>query len=99
MTADHGAWVATLNAYEARVDAAREAVVSGDLAQPPPFQPPVDLGPMPPELVERASALLARSRDLQELIVKARGAIAAKLAQPTTPTPAPRRASRLDVSV
>lgn len=100
MNADHDAWVATLDAYEVRVDATRDATANGDLVQLEPFRPPPGLGPLPADLVARATALLARSRDLEALILKARGAISAKLAQPaTTPAPAPRRASRLDVAV
>lgn len=94
-------WTEALDAYEARLLAVRDAIAAGNPGAVPPFAPPVDLGPMPEAVVERATALLVASRDLERTIQQARAAVVGRLqARPTsTASSAPRRASRLDVSV
>ncbi|WP_108664226.1 hypothetical protein [Euzebya rosea] len=92
------AWAAALDAYETRLNAVRDALASGDLAGVPPFLPPDGLGTMPSVAVERAVALLERSRELERLVDRALSVVADKLEQRPT-QPAPRRASRLDVTV
>lgn len=92
------AWNEVLDVYEARLVAVRDAMAAGDLAAVPPFQPPSDLGTIPPSLTGRARQLLAASRELEQAILQAQKAVRSRLAQRPS-TPPPRRASRLDVSV
>ncbi|WP_370327631.1 hypothetical protein [Euzebya sp.] len=91
-------WTGALDAYEARLDAAADALRTGTPDAVAPFAPPADLGPMPADQVERAVALLDRTQDLTRAIRKAQTAVKAKLdAEPTTPRPIGQ--SRFDVTV
>ncbi|MEO2107740.1 MAG: hypothetical protein ABGZ36_19135 [Actinomycetota bacterium] len=98
MTTAGTAWEAALDSYEARLDAVGEAISSGDPAGVPPFLAPDDLGTMPSVAVERALRLLERSRELERIMARALTVVSDKLEHRPT-QPAPRRASRLDVTV
>ncbi|GGJ82567.1 hypothetical protein GCM10010123_10280 [Pilimelia anulata] len=58
------AWVAALDACEADVEAVETLIAEShryrDLASPPPWRPPADIGPLPTELRPRAEAILRR---------------------------------------
>jgi hypothetical protein len=73
-------WVATLDAYEARLDAQRAALDAGGEGLVPPFEPPAGLGPLPTTLADRASRLLAESRDLEQELADNVSAIGQDLA-------------------
>ena len=98
MTTAGTAWEPELDSYEARLDAVGEAISSGDPASVPPFLAPDDLGTMPSVAVERALRLLERSRELERIMARALTVVSDKLEHRPT-QPAPRRASRLDVTV
>lgn len=94
---DVEAWTAVLDAYEARLVAIRDATAAGDPSAVPPFVAPAGLAPMPDAVVERARALLVRSRELEQVISQARAAVHARLTAPQERGPV--RRSRLDISV
>lgn len=98
-TGEGSAWPQVLDAYDARLGAVRAALAAGDPASVPPFTPPEDLGPLSPDLTDRATDLLARSRELETLVSQARETMRQRLEAPAPDAPAPRRASRLDVTV
>ena len=79
-------WDAALDAYEARLDAQRTALDTGDVDVAP-FEPPADLGPLPADLAERASALLADARALEaDLATRTEAASVAHAAPRATPS-------------
>lgn len=91
-------WTRVLDTYEDTLVSIRDAAAAGNSAGVPPFVPPAGLGAMPDTVVARAQELLRRSNDLERFIQQARDAVRSRLQ--TRPTQAaPRRASRLDVSV
>lgn len=72
------AWTAALDAFERRLEEQAAVVAASEAGRQPDhaelmarcaFDPPVGLPPMPAELADRAEALLARSRLLQESLV------------------------------
>lgn len=58
------AWASTLDSFEARLEAQRNALDAGDAGTVTPFEPPVGLGPLPADLAARAADLLAQAEDL-----------------------------------
>jgi hypothetical protein len=58
-------WAAALDAFERRIAEQRAALDGGDESGLAPFVPPERLGPLPPELAERARALLAEATDVE----------------------------------
>lgn len=56
-----GAWGAALTRMEDELDAQEEALRTGNLAVVPAFEPPADLGDLPPELADRVSQLIKRT--------------------------------------
>ena len=101
MAAEVG-WTATLDDFEAHLAAQRDALSAGRPQDVTPFRPPSPLGPLPEALEERATRLLAESRDLESLVADARHAIHTRLnAPPSSAGPArpPRTASYLDARV
>lgn len=63
---DTSRWIAALDRIEADTEAVEAALASEDPESVRPWAPPVDLGPLPVSLRERARALVARSVELQE---------------------------------
>jgi hypothetical protein len=58
-------WAAALDAFERRIAEQRDALDLGEAGELEPFVPPARLGPLPPELEERATALLAAATDVE----------------------------------
>lgn len=54
------AWEAALTQMEDELDAHEEAVRLGDAGVVPAWEPPTDLGPLPPELGDRVTHLINR---------------------------------------
>lgn len=54
-----------LDVFERRIAAQRGALDVGEAGELAPFEPPGRLGPLPPELVARAQALLAEATDVE----------------------------------
>ena len=84
-------WTSALDAFEARL-ADQRVALDGDDPAVAPFVPPVDLGPLPVELLERAQALLGRARalehDLAARVAAAGAAVAAAAPRPAAASPA-----------
>lgn len=59
-------WADALDDFEARLDAQRAALDAGEAGGLSPFEPPIGLGPLPPELLARAEDLLAQAVDLEQ---------------------------------
>ena len=59
-------WAATLDAFEARLDAQRTALDAGGAGSIAPFCPPTGLGPLTPDLAPRARELLDQALDLED---------------------------------
>lgn len=57
-------WASTLDDFEARLVAQRDALDAGEAGELAPFEPGLQLGPLPQELSDRARDLLAQSEDL-----------------------------------
>jgi hypothetical protein len=58
-------WANALDEYEARLHAQRAALDGGEAGAIASFAPPVDLGPLPQSLADRAKELLRQSVDLE----------------------------------
>lgn len=54
-------WEAELTRLEVDLDTHEEALRLGNLTEVPGFEPSPDLGPIPPQLTERAAELLRRT--------------------------------------
>lgn len=54
------AWESFLTELERDLDAGEEAVRNGSVSLVPEWEPPEDLGPLPPGLEERARSLVSR---------------------------------------
>ena len=91
-------WTTTLDAFEQRLRDVRDATVAGATTEVPAFTPAPDLGLLPTDMVDRAQDLLASAQELQQFIQQAHTAVSARISAPPE-TRAPRRASRLDISV
>lgn len=57
-------WASTLDDFEARLVAQRDALDAGQAGELTLFEPPTGLGPLPLELVARARDLLDQAEDL-----------------------------------
>lgn len=64
-------WSAVLDAFEARLDAQYEALALGAPGVVPPFVAPPLANPLPDCLLDRAVALIARCRDLEDELTRA----------------------------
>lgn len=72
MSADQpAAWPAILDRFEADIALAVSGVV------PAPWTPPAGAGPVPPELLERATRVLDAQQETQSLLAKAKADAAA----------------------
>ena len=58
-------WTVVLDAFEARIDAQRDALALGAPGVVPPFVAPPLSNPLPDALLDRAIALVARCRELE----------------------------------
>lgn len=65
MNGEGTTWAQALDAFEARLDAQREALDRGEAGNLDPFLPPIGLGSLPESLRARADDLLRQSRDLE----------------------------------
>lgn len=99
MSAPAASWASVLDAFEARLDAVRDALAMGDPASVPPFAPPADLGPLPGDQVARATVLLRRAREVEQVLHDAREATRARLDAPAPVRRATAAGSRLDLAV
>ena len=59
-------WAVALDEFEGRLDEQRAALDQGHAGGLDPFLPPIGLGPLPPELGDRARDLLAQALDLEQ---------------------------------
>ncbi|WP_157042063.1 hypothetical protein [Nitriliruptor alkaliphilus] len=71
---DPAAWGVVLDQLEGDLDRLEAALDAGDTIDPSPWTPPTGLGPLPDELRERASDVLARLQDLSDEVRDARTA-------------------------
>lgn len=80
-------WPEALDAFEASLDEHRRALEDGGLPPPPVLGPEApgggELGPLPPELAERARELLRRCRRLEAEVEVRRTLLARRMAVPT----------------
>jgi len=75
------AWSEALDEFEARLLLAEAALELAEEGAAPPFEPPPVEGPIPPECADRARALLARARGVEDRLVASRQRIRAELAR------------------
>jgi hypothetical protein len=77
-------WEQVLTDLEARADMAEAALYNGTEIDPillVPWSPPVDLGPLPTSLRERAIAINTRQVDVHDRLEIARAAVSKELAE------------------
>lgn len=74
-------WTLVLDAFEARLDAQYEALALGAPGVVPPFVAPPLANPLPDSLLDRAIALIARCRDLEDELADALAATEVSLAK------------------
>lgn len=87
-------WTAALDALEDHVAALHATALSGreGLSDVPRLDLPTDLGPIPPGLAPRASAVLARCRALEQDVARGMETLSRELkrldgARPSDPSP------------
>lgn len=91
MPVEAAEWSEVLDRFERRLDAYRACLLGGEV--PEPFHLPIDLGPMPTELVPRAQALLELNRGIETAIEARRTRLAlALIGRGGTPGPEPNPA-------
>ena len=71
-------WSAILDSFEARLHAQHEAMTMGPAALDA-WEEPVPTAPIPRDLMERATALMWRCRELEDEIEQALNGVAAQL--------------------
>ena len=74
------AWSAALDQFAERLRQQREALTAGSPDESPEFVPPPGLGPLPPELEQRARSLLAESEAVQAALTAAAARVNRELA-------------------
>lgn len=86
-------WAVVLDAFEQRIDAQREALALGAPGIVPPFVAPPLANPLPDSLLDRATALVWRCRELEDEIETALAQTGASLDK-LHATPAPPAAAQ-----
>ena len=61
-------WEAALTRMEDELDAQEKALRTGDLTDVPSFEPPADLGSLPPQLADRVTHLIQRTNLLATFV-------------------------------
>ena len=83
------AWRVVLDAFEARLDAQADALALGAPGVVPAFVAPVLPNPLPDTLLDRATALVWRCRELEDALSEALQSAEASLAKVHDAAPAP----------